>query len=188
MHLRQYELLWLRSCRHILSCIRIKITVVLHPELTRVKPVVPWAIWMVSRCTMIYIGAWNTSSRIWSRLIIQKVTCRRLRVYAYMIDGCESIVLLRQRIQGEKLIRSGWGLPKKNLSRNGENSSLFAQNRLLCHWCTSKLCPCAFYFNDRFDIKKKEISRAFRSLDSFFRFRRECAERRDWGEENNIRC
>lgn len=94
------------------------------------------------------------------------------------------------KIQGEKLIRSGWGLPKKkNLSRNGENSSLFAQDRLLCHWCTSKLCPCAFYFNDRFDIKKKkEISRAFRSLDSFFRFRRECAERRDWGEENNICC
>ena len=96
MHLRQYELLWLRSCRHILSCIRIKITVVLHPELTRDKPVVPWAIWMVSRCTMIYIGAWNSSSRVWSCLIIQKVTCRRLRVYAYMIDDCESIVLLRQ--------------------------------------------------------------------------------------------
>lgn len=65
---------------------------------------------------------------------------RRLRVYAYMIDDCESIILLRQRVQGEKLIRSGsWGLPKENLSRNGENSSLFAQNRLLCHWCTSKL-------------------------------------------------
>lgn len=50
------------------------------------------------------------------------------------------------------------GYLKKNLSRNGENSSLFAQNRLLCHWCTSKLCPCAFYFNDRFDIKKRNIS------------------------------
>lgn len=50
---------------------------------------------------------------------------RRLRVYAYMIDDCESIILLRQRVQGEKLIRSGWGLPKENLSRNGENSSLF---------------------------------------------------------------
>lgn len=81
---------------------------------------------------------------------------RRLRVYAYMIDDCESIILLRQRVQGEKLIRSGWGLPKENLSRNGENSSLFAQNRLLCHWCTSKLCPCAFYSNDRFDRKKRK--------------------------------
>lgn len=111
---------------------------------------------------------------------------RRLRVYAYMIDDCESIILLRQRVQGEKLIRSGWGLPKENLSRNGENSSLFAENRLLCHWCTSKLCPCAFYSNDRFDRKKRKkkekISWAFRLLDSFFRFRRECAERPEWGE------
>lgn len=30
--------------------------------------------------------------------------------------------------------------------------------------------------------KKEKISWAFRLLDSFFRFRRECAERPEWGE------
>lgn len=42
-----------------------------------------------------------------------------------MIDDCKSIVLLRQRVQGEKLMRSSWELPKqkekKNLSHNGES-------------------------------------------------------------------
>lgn len=72
-----------------------------------------------------------------------------------MIDDCKSIVLLRQRVQGEKLMRSSWELPKQKQKKE-KKICLTMENRLLCHWCTSKLCPCAFYSNDRSNRGKKK--------------------------------
>ena len=112
--------------------------------------------------TTIYItfGAWNSSSLIWTRLIIQKSNASkapRLCIHDWWlrVDHSSSDGEFKEK---SWYAVSGWGLPKeKSVSQMERIVSLFfAQNRLLCHWCTSKLCPCAFYSNDRFDRKKKK--------------------------------
>lgn len=105
-------------------------------------------------------------------------------MYAYMIDDCESIVLLRQRVQREKLMRSSWELSKKK-----KKKKIVSQWRI-AYYVIGVQANYALAHSTLTIVRigKKKVFRAFRSLDSFFRFRRECAERRDWGGRNNICC